>query len=185
MTLTVRYVDSRRYRPPRAELRLDVRVSNEDDAERWALMPDTLAEQPREPGSEVWSIAAWQLGGLRRAFVLHATCDAGWYAVLVPPHATVSIAGLPFTWWGPLPDAVEVPVELAYDLAIDGAPLSDRLGAVPASDPGATVDGMRTTDPDAVLAAVQGSPMEPLHVSWTTAGSAVTRARLDDAGEFE
>ena len=181
MSLTVRYVDSRRHRPPRAELRLDVRVSNEDDAERWALMPDTLAREPRAPGAEVWSIAAWQLGGLRRAFVLHATGDAGWYAVLVPPRATITLAGLPFAWWGELPDEVEVPVELVGDLAIDGEPLSDRLGAVPASDPDATVDGMRVTDPAAVLAAIRGTPAEPLRVGWTPAGRAVTRARLDDA----
>jgi hypothetical protein len=132
VTLTVRYVDSRRQRPPRVELRLDVRVSNDAGEERWALMPDTLAEEPRAPGAEVWSIAAWQLGGLRRAFVLHATGDAGWYAVLVPPRATITVAGLPFAWWGPIPDAVEVPVELASELAIDGRSLSDRLGAEPA-----------------------------------------------------
>jgi hypothetical protein len=178
--LTVRYVDSRRNRPPRAELRLDVRLRNEDDAARWALLPDTLAEEPRVPGAEVWSIAAWQLGGLRRLFVLHATGDAGWYAVLVPPHATVTLAGLPFAWWGPLPEAVEVPAELVSDLAVDGEPLADRLGAVPSSDPGATVDGMRVTDPAAVLAAVRGTPAEPLRVRWTPAGRAVTRARLED-----
>jgi hypothetical protein len=183
VTLTVRYVDARRQRPPRVELRLDVRVSNDDDAERWALMPDTLAEEPREPGPAVWSIAAWQLGGLRRAFLLHATGDAGWYAVLVPPRATVTVAGLPFAWWGPLPEAVDVPVQLAADLTIDGAPLPDRLGAVPASDPGATVDGMRTTDPAAVLTAVTGTPAEPLQVGWTTAGGSISRARLDGADQ--
>jgi hypothetical protein len=178
--LTVRYVDSRRQRPPRAELRLDVRLRNEDDAPRWALMPDTLAEEPRAPGAEVWSIAAWQLGGLRRVFVLHATGDAGWYAVLVPPNATVTLAGLPFAWWGQLPDAVDVPVELVADLAVDGEPLAARLGAEPASDPGATVDGMRITDPAAVLASVRGTPAEPLRLSWTPAGRAVTRTRLED-----
>ena len=36
--------------------------------------------------------------------VLHATGDAGWYAVLVPPHATVTVAALPFAWWGELPE---------------------------------------------------------------------------------
>jgi hypothetical protein len=162
VTLTVRYVDARRQRPPRVELRLDVRVSNDDDAERWALMPDTLAEEPREPGPAVWSIAAWQLGGLRRAFLLHATGDAGWYAVLVPPRATVTVAGLPFAWWGPLPDAVDVPVQLAADL---------------------TIDGMRTTDPAAVLTAVTGTPAEPLQVGWTTAGGSISRARLDGADQ--
>jgi hypothetical protein len=180
VSLTVRYVDSRRHRPPRAELRLDVRVRNDDDAPRWALMPDTLAPEPRALGAEVWSIAAWQLGGLRRAFVLHATGDAGWYAVLVPAHATVTLAGLPFAWWGELPDAVDVPVELVVDLAVDGEPIAARIGAEPASDPGATVDGMRVTDPAAVLAAVRGTPAEPLNVTWTAAGRTVTRAPLDD-----
>lgn len=180
MTLTVRYVDSRRHRPPRAELRLDVRVRNEDGAERWALMPDTLAPEPRAPGAEVWSIAAWQLGGLRRAFVLHATGDAGWYAVLVPPGATVTLAGLPFAWWGQLPDAVDVPVELVGNLTVDGEPLPARLGVEPASDPSATVDGMRVTDPAAVLASIRGTPAEPLRMSWTPAGRKVTSARLKD-----
>jgi hypothetical protein len=179
VSVTVRYVDSRRQRPPRVELRIDVRVRNDDDYERWALMPDTLAEEPRAPGPEAWSIAAWQLGGLRRAFVLHATGDAGWYAVLVPARASVTIAGLPFAWWGEIPHAVDVPVELVSDLQIDGEPLSARLGAEPASDPGATVDGMRITDPASVLAAVRGSPAEPLRVAWTPGGRAVSRAPID------
>ena len=110
--LAVRLVDVRRLRPPRAELRLDVRVANDGDEPLWALLPDTLHAEPRAPGGRAWSIAAWRLGELRRAFLLHATGDAGWYAVFVPPHATVTLAALPFAWWGALPDAIDVPVAL-------------------------------------------------------------------------
>lgn len=176
--LAVRLVDVRRQRPPRAELRLDVRVANDGDDPLWALLPDTLHAEPRAPGSQAWSIAAWRLGELRRAFLLHATGDAGWYAVFLPPHATVTLGALPFAWWGGLPDAIDVPVELVRDLAVDGEPIAAQLEIEPHGDAGAAVDAGRIADPAAVLAVIRGTPAEPLTVTWTPAGSGRARADL-------
>ncbi len=178
MALAVRYVDTRRQRPPRAEVRLDVRVSNERDEPVWALLPDTLAAGPRTPGTSVWSIAAWHLGELRRSFLLHATGDAGWYAVLVPPHADVTVAALPFAWWGALPEAVELQAALVTGLAVGGEPVAARLGTEPRADAGAVVDAGQLADPATVSAAIQGTPAEPLAVSWTPAGTARASAVL-------
>jgi hypothetical protein len=178
MPLAIRHVDTRRLRPPRAELRLDVHLGNDADEPAWALLPDTLGPEPRAPGRSVWSIAGWLLGELRRTYVLHATGDAGWYAIRVPARGDVTVAALPFAWWGELPEAVELEAALVTGLTVGGEPVAVGLGGEPPADTGAVVDAGRLADPAAVDAAISGSPAEPLAVTWTDLGGARARAEL-------
>ena len=166
--LDVAYVGAQRHRPPRAELRLDVTLRNEAEQARWAILPATLGSAPSH---RVWSLDAFRLGELRRVFVVQATADAGWYAVLLPGAAQISLAGMPFAWWGEVPDDVTLTAETVTGIQVDGTPLADRLGVEAYSEPGAEIDAAPLADRSALVASVTGSPSEPLQVEWTVAES--------------
>jgi hypothetical protein len=164
--LDVAYVGAQRQRPPRAELRLDVTLRNEAEQARWAILPATLGSAPSH---RVWSLDAFRLGELRRVFVVQATADAGWYAVLLPGAARITLAGMPFAWWGDVPDDVTLTAETVTGISVGGAPLADRLGVEAYSEPGAEIDASPLADRSALVASVTGSPVEPLEVEWTVA----------------
>jgi hypothetical protein len=181
--MAVRYVDARRRRPPRAELLVNVQLSNHDDTACWAILPDGLAARPGPPSARVWSIAAWPLDPSRRAFLLHATADNGWYAVFLPPGATISLERMSFEWWGDLPDSVAVDAELVRDLTVDGDDISARLGLRPDAATGAVVEASALLDPATVVAAVTGTPAEPLHVDWSSVRHLVASTGLSASEE--
>jgi hypothetical protein len=177
--LAVAFVGAQRMRPPRAELRLDVTLRNEDEHARWAVLPATLGA---EPSRRVWSLDAFRLGELRHVFVVRATADAGWYAVLLPGAAQISLAAMPFGWWGDVPDDVTLTAETVRAIQVDGIALAQRLGVDAYSEPGAEVDASPLADRSALVASASGSPAEPMQVDWTVAESLeahAARGRLD------
>jgi hypothetical protein len=177
--LDVAYVGARRQRPPRAELRLDVTLSNEAEEARWAVLPSTLGAAPVH---RVWSLDAFRLGELRRVCVVQATADAGWYAVLLPGAARITLAGMPFAWWGEVPDDVTLTAVTVGSLLVDGVPLGERLGIEAYSEPGAAVDASPLAGRSALIATVAGSPAEPLQVDWAVAESLQAHAARAQAG---
>jgi hypothetical protein len=161
------YRGSHRLRPPRAELRFDVTVSNGADAARWAIMPDTLAGKPTALATQVWSVGAYVLGEPGRVTAVHAVAEAGWYAVLVPSGGEVRLENLPFAFWGEPGPSAELEVVLAEEIEIDGQPLLARLDLDARSDGGAAVDASPLGNEGAVTAALTGGPAAPLAVAWT------------------
>src|SRR5205085_1447408 len=111
-----------------------------------------------------------------------ATADAGWYAVLLPGAAGVTLAGMPFAWWGEVPEDVTLTAVTVARLLVDGVPLGERLGVEAYSEPGAAVDASSLADRSALIASVTGSPAEPLVVDWTVAESLQAHAARAQAG---
>lgn len=176
LRLTAEYLGSRPQRPPRAELHVNVHLENTEDETRWVLVPDTLATPPHSPDTQVLSLAGWLLGEQCTIHVLHATSDAGWFAVLLPPGATVSVVDLPLSWWGEIPASVELVAHYVTDLRVNGEPITGQLGIpeIPLAD--RLGDAGAVADPSAVVAALEGTPHDPLPVSWKSFST--TAARL-------
>ena len=170
---------SRRLRPPRAELRLDVAVSNRAEQARWAIVADTLAAEPVALAAEGWSVGAYLLGEGPRAVAVHAVADGGWYAVLIPGGAEVRLEGVPFAFWGEPPGTVELELVMATGIAVDGEPLLERLGLDASTDAGAEVDAGPLAQDGAVVAALTGGPAAPLKVAWADAEILRRTAVLD------
>ena len=71
-SLDVAYADAHRPRPPRADLSLNIELSNAAPQARWAILPLTLGSPPSR---RVWSLDAFRLGELRRVTVVQATAS--------------------------------------------------------------------------------------------------------------
>ena len=177
-TLSIQIVGMQRRRPPKAELALDVELTNDGSEPYWALFPETLAPGARATAGAAWSISAWQLGRPgAQAFVLRASGDAGWYGVLLAASSQVTLKGMPLGWWGEVPQQVELAVDLAQGLTVDGSPLEGRLGlGALHADRAAVVDARAIANPAAISGVISGSPAAPLTVDWTAAGEVLTAA---------
>jgi hypothetical protein len=158
---------SRRLRPPRAELRFDVTVSNRAEEPRWAIMGDTLAREPVELATQVWSVGAYLLGEQGQVVAVHAIAEAGWYAVLLPGHGEVRLEGMPFAFWGEPEASAELAVVMATDIDVGGRALLACLDLEARTDDGAAVDASPLGREGEVTAALAGGPAEPLAVTWT------------------
>lgn len=182
LEIAAELADVRRQRPPRAELRVTLRLTSSEGQAGWVLVPDTLIEAPRSLSTGVLSLGAWLLGERATLPLLRATADVGWFAVFVPAAGTATVLDLPLAWWGQLPDAVDLPAYLVSDLRVGGVPVAEALSlALPdAAGTDRSGDAGVLADPAAIRASVSGTPHEPLLFSWTAEDSVVTR--LDLAG---
>lgn len=178
LEMTVDYLGMRRQRPPRAELLVTVALANRGDDSLWVLIPDTLAVPTWQPGRQVHSIAAWQLGGHATVQLLHATADAGWFGVYIPQGASIAVTNLPLAWWGEPPAAVDVIAHEVTDLRVGSDPIADRLGIPLSREVEQLGDAAVMSDPSAVKASVAGTPHEPLQMSWNDSGSAAARVEI-------
>lgn len=178
LELTVDYLGMRRQRPPRAELIFTVALANRGDGGCWVLIPDTLGVPSRQPGMQVHSIGAWLLGGHATVQLLHATADAGWFGLYLPPGVSIAVTNLPLAWWGEPPAAVDIAVHQVTDLRLGGGSIAERLGLPLSREVDRLGDAAVMSDPSAVKASIVGTPHEPLELSWTDFGSAAVRVAI-------
>jgi hypothetical protein len=176
--LTVDYLGMSRQRPPKADLRFTVALANRGDDAIWVLIPDTLAVPAPQPDTLVHSIGAWLLGEHATVPLLRATADAGWFGLYVPQGASIAVTNLPLAWWGEPPEAVDIIAHQVADLRIDGEPIGDRLGFGLTGRVDPTGDAAVMSDPSATRASINGTPHEPLRLSWTDSGSTAVRVAI-------
>ena len=176
--LTAEYLGESRQRPPRVELHFTVHLVNNDDEPGWVLIPDALAPAAQHPGTQVYSLAGWLLGAHKSIQLLHATSDAGWFAVLLPPRAEVSLRGLPLGWWGESPAAVDICAYRVADLVLDGDPIAERLGLPETPLVDQVGDAGLLADPAAIKASINGTPHDPLQLSWAAESTVTARVEI-------
>jgi hypothetical protein len=112
-----------RYRkPPLAELYFDVVLRNDRGQSRWFLLPSNLNPEktgiPTKGGVDALEVFASH--GKGRVIVGHFLGTGGFHALLLPGHAEVRLRMFPISYWGDLPDRLQVEVVTAKRLTIAG-----------------------------------------------------------------
>ncbi|MEO8541644.1 MAG: hypothetical protein ABI577_18030 [bacterium] len=114
-------------RPPSATLLLDIEVHNASAKPRWASLPGQLP--PVEGGA--FAVETLEAVGAHPFVAARILGRGGRTAWLLAPHATIRLSGVSLTWWGPLPDDVELIIEFCDSIQIGDTPLSEWLSAAP------------------------------------------------------
>lgn len=129
-------------RPPKRELHLDVVLRPTAPRPRWVLLPGTASEPPAGVGPRrIAAFYAYELTGRSgRIAAVTAIGDTDAIAVLVPASGGLTLAGVPLSYWGDPPEALELELLTAAELLVDGRPLAELLERTLASDPDADVD---------------------------------------------
>ncbi len=111
-------------KPPLAELNFDIVLRNDHTGPRWFLLPSNLG-----PGISalltkggVDTVEVFAPHGSGRVVVGHFLGTGGFYALLLPAHAQVRLRMFPISYWGDVPDHLQVEVVTAKRLTIGGEP---------------------------------------------------------------
>lgn len=125
-----------RYRkPPLVEVYFDVVLRNDRGQSRWFLLPSNL--YPERPGiptkGGVDTLQVFAANGKGRVIVGHFLGTGGFHALLLPGHAEVRLRMFPISYWGDLPDLLQVEIVTAKRLTIDGKDAATWFGVNPTS----------------------------------------------------
>jgi hypothetical protein len=125
-----------RYRkPPLVELYFDVVLRNDRPVPRWFLLPSNLNPEqtgiPTKGGVDALEVFAPH--GKGRVIVGHFLGTGGFHALLLPGHAEVRLRMFPISYWGDLPDSLQVEVVTAKRLTIAGKDGASWFRAGPTS----------------------------------------------------
>jgi len=114
-------------KPPLAELNFDVVLRNDHTEPRWFLLPSNLG-----PGTSalltkggVDTVEVFAPRGSGRVIVGHFLGTGGFYVLLLPARAQVRLRMFPISYWGDVPDHLQVVVVTAKRLTIGGEPAAD------------------------------------------------------------
>ena len=118
-------------KPPMNAIKLTMSLSNNTPEDRWFLVQKSfyLPDQATSPVT-VEALSLHPLANSTgKATVVSITGDSmHFFAVLLPPSATVRIADMPLRAWGELkPDALSFPVVSARALMVNGKPITSLL----------------------------------------------------------
>jgi hypothetical protein len=134
-SVEIKFRELRMRKPPLVELYFDLVLRNSRTEPRWFLLPGNLG-----PGnsalltkSGVDGVEVFGPRGSGRVIVGHFLGTGGFYALLLPARAAIHLQMFPISYWGDLPDQLEVEVVTAKSLTIGGEPASAWFGLNPAS----------------------------------------------------
>ena len=122
-------------KPPLVELYFDVGLRNDRAEPRWFLIPSNLG-----PGTSalltkggIDGVEVFGPRGKGRVVIGHFLGTGGFYALLLPARAEVHLRMFPISYWGDLPDQLEVDVLTAKRLTIGSEPATTWFGLNPTS----------------------------------------------------
>src|SRR5215210_1626277 len=108
--------------PPLVELVFDVVLRNDRTQPRWFLIPRNL--NPQKTGfpsvGGVDALEVFAPAGKGRVVLGHFLGTGGFQALLLPAHAEIHLRGLPISYWGDVPDDLQVEIIVARRLTING-----------------------------------------------------------------
>ena len=109
-------------KPPLVELYFDVVLRNDRAAPRWFLLPSNLGPESTSIGVKggIDTLEVFAPHGKGRAIIGHFLGTGGFHTLLLPAHAEVRLRMFPISYWGELPDHLEIEVMTAKRLTIGG-----------------------------------------------------------------
>jgi hypothetical protein len=129
----IKFREMRMRKPPLVELYFDIVLRNDHAGPRWFLLPSNLG-----PGTSalvtkggIDSVEVFAPRGQGRVIVGHFLGTGGFQALLLPAHAEVRLRMFPISYWGDLPDQLQVEVVTAKRLTIGGEPAAAWFGLNP------------------------------------------------------
>jgi hypothetical protein len=156
VSVSIAFAGSRRWRPPRLELRFDVAL---DGRGEWAVLPDRL---PSRVGSgDVYGVDAYDLDGVA---ALHGIGPGGFFAFWL--ETTVELRGVPVAMWNEPPPSVALDVRWAAELQLDGVAAAERLGIDRSDAAGRVVDAAALGDQEAVVKSFARGDRAALAIEW-------------------
>ncbi len=109
-------------KPPLVELIFDVVLRNDRAQPRWFLLPSNLNPEktgiPTKGGVDTLEVFAPR--GKVRVIIGRFLGTGGFQALLLPAHAEIHLRALPISYWGDVPDHLQVEILTAKRLTIDG-----------------------------------------------------------------
>jgi hypothetical protein len=130
----IKFRDMRFGKPPLAYLYFDMMLRNNRAEPRWFLLPNSLpvfASVAAKGGVDKVEVFAPQGDG--RVIIGHFLGTGGFRALLLPAGAEVRLRLFPISYWGDLPDQLQVEVVLAKRLTIGGEEAAAWFGVNPIS----------------------------------------------------
>ena len=133
--VTMRFVNLKFGKPPLTELYFDVVLRNNRAGPRWFLLPRNLSPDntPLATKGGVDVLEVFAPKGKGRVIIGEFLGTGGFQALLLPPGAEVRLRGLKISFWGDLPDSLQVEIVVAKSLLIGGERASNWFGLDPAS----------------------------------------------------
>lgn len=122
----------RRGKPPQETYYFDVRLHNPSGEARWLVLPVTFTYDAKDtpaPGKgTVSGLKADVLSGRGKLVWVTMSDPGGFRAVLLPPHANVTLRNLPVdAWWETRHKTAKLDVILAKSIAIDEKPIESFI----------------------------------------------------------
>jgi hypothetical protein len=131
----IKFRELRMRKPPLVELFFDLVLRNDRAEPRWFLLPSNLG-----PGTSalltkggIDGVEVFGPRGKGRVVLGHFLGTGGFYALLLPARAEVHLRMFPISYWGDLPDQLQVEVVTAKRLTIGGEPATAWFGLNPTS----------------------------------------------------
>jgi hypothetical protein len=118
----IKFVEMHFRKPPLVELIFDVVLRNDRARPRWFLLPSHL--YPEKPGipekGGVDTLEVFAPHGKGRVIIGHFLGTGGFQALLLPAHAEIHLRALPISYWGDVPDHLQVEIVTAKRLTVGG-----------------------------------------------------------------
>jgi hypothetical protein len=122
-------------KPPLVELYFDVVLRNDRSESRWFLLPSNLDPESAAIGAKggVDGVEVFAPHGTGRVIIGHFLGRGGFNALRLPARAQVRMRMFPISYWGDLPDHLQIEVVAAKHLTIGGELAESWFGVNPMS----------------------------------------------------
>src|SRR5260370_1118391 len=117
-------------KPPLVELYFDVVLRNDRSEPRWFLLPSNLDPESAAIGTKggVDGVEVFAPHGTGRVIIGHFLGTGGFNALLLPARAQVRLRMFPISYWGELPEYLQIGVVTAKHLTIGGESAESWFG---------------------------------------------------------
>ncbi len=120
-------------KPPLVELYFDILLRNDRTEPRWFLLPSNLGPRTRSVATKggVDGLEVFAPRSTGRVILGHFLGTGGFHALLLPGHAELRLRIFPISFWGDLPDRVQIDLVVAKSLTIGGERARAWFGVSP------------------------------------------------------
>ncbi|SRR6266498_244650 len=134
-TIEMKFREMKFGKPPLVRLYFDLVLRNSRSEPRWFLLPKSLSPEHSSIGPKggVDGLEVFAPQGKGRVIIGHFLGTGGFQAMLLPAGAEVRLRLFPISFWGDLPDHLQVELLIARRLTIGGEDAEVWFGENPVS----------------------------------------------------